>query len=324
MPVIEFEEGFKKAASYDYPKLKLKGKEKARISVLDQPTFEYVHQLNKVITENGRPIMETQTFASGRSREVPKTDFLGKYLCLGDLDVLSSKSVDPDNCPACKAAVEHGSAVRNPDRRFAVHVVKYQTQSGTFNIQEPFQVSLLAWEFTEKRFSTLVDIRTEFGSLPSIDLLLGPCTNEGFQQYDVMAGGPAQWAASEDRRQITADVYKNQKSPDLSPLLGRKASAAELRSAVADVVHTWNAAFGIPGVLPTVTEAVSAESLLGDSSASSPAPQGDPAPAETLESLLGEGSAAPQEAAQPAPQAQPETVPAGGIEDIEDLLKGIQ
>jgi hypothetical protein len=253
MPKIDFTEGFKKKSAFDYPKLSLDQNEKARVCIIDSPIMEYVHQLRKVITEGGKPIMETQKYGKNfdRTREVPQTEFVGKFICLGDADTLENKGVDPDSCPACKASIENGAAVDQPRRRFVVHVIKYQTNKGTFNLQKPFQVELMAWEFTENRFSALVDIVAEHGSLPQIDLCLGPCTAKNFQKYDIIPGGSCQWGADEDRKTRTKEVVTANRSDDLTPLLGRRVSDTELRSVVNEIVQQYNYAFGRNDSMPT-------------------------------------------------------------------------
>lgn len=319
MPRIEFDEGLKKKSNFDYPKLSLDQNEKARVCVLDNPYMEYVHTLRKVITENGQPIMETQKFGRNqeRSREVPQTDFVGKFICLGDMDTLKTKEVDPDGCPACKAHLENSGAVDKPRRRFAVHVIKYQTRKGTFNLQEPFQVELMAWEFTEGRYESLTDIRTEHGALNQIDLCLGPCTNKGFQKYDIIPGGSCQWGSDDDRKTKTLEIYKAQRSEDLTPLIGRKVNFAELNSSVQDVVTTYNYAFGRTDALPTpdTNAGSNADSdfsdLLGGGQKTEPEGNtDDPWSPEKTDAPEG-GSNADQQQAK------------GGVEDLDSLLADI-
>lgn len=312
MPKIEFEAGFKKKGFTEYNKLSLEKNERARICVIDSPEVEYIHSLSKVRMEDGKPVMKTETFTnkSGtKSREVPDTDYVGRFICQGDFDVLESKNVDPDNCPACKFSIE-SSAIDGPKRRFAVHVIKYQTKKGSFNIQEPFQIELLAWDFTEARFTTLTDIRNEHGALPGIDLCLGPCDNPMYQKYDILPGGNCQWSQSEERKKITAEVYKSQKYDDLSGMLGRKISPAELRSFCVDVVGAWNIAFGQAGSMPEVA-APAAATALADT---------------TLDGmdLFGDGPTIDTPAAEESSEApsEPSEDTASDVDSLEALLAG--
>jgi hypothetical protein len=324
VPQISFDSGFKKKSNFDYPKLSLESNEKARVCVIDAPVMEYVHTLRKVITEDGKPIMETQRFGKNqeRTREVPTTDFVGKFICLGEEDTLKDKEADPDNCPACKASIENRAAVDSPRRRFVVHVIKYQTKKGTFSLQTPFQIEVLAWEFAENRFTTLVDIAEEHGNLPQLDLCLGPCTAKTFQKYDIIPGGKCEWGADEARKKQTREVYQANKSEDLSPLLGRKVSPEELRSQVNDVVNTYNYAFGRNDTVPTAnTNAANDLSGLLDDPAPT-TPSSTPSSPETSSATddpwaTPEMSTAATEQDTRTPKS--ESVPAAQTDEFEDL-----
>lgn len=278
MAKIGFGSEFKKKSAFDFPKLSLSQGEKARVCVFDDPEIEYVHTLREIITENGKPVMTTVTLPGGRKKDAPDTDFKGKYICLGDVEILEKKGVDPDNCPACKASVENGQAVEGPKPRYIVHVLKYQVKKGTFTPQEPFQAEVQAWDFTATRFNTLCDIKDEFGNLNGVDLLLGPCENATYQKYGITAGGSCFWASDPNRKALAIEMIKNQRSEDLTPLMGRRVSATDLRGEVQGVVASWNEAFGIAGEMPDETPASKSfdndlGALLGGS---------DPAPAEPI------------------------------------------
>ena len=320
MPKIEFNDGFKKKSAYDYPKLSLEQNEKARVCVIDSPTMEYVHNLRKVVTENGQPIMETQKYGRNfeKTREVPATEFVGKYLCLGDSETLAAKDTDPNNCPACKAALEHPSAIEAAKRRFVVHVIKYHTTKGTFNVQKPFQIELVAWEFAEGRFGQLVDIVTEHGQLPQIDLCLGPCTNQGYQKYDIIPGGSCQWGADEERKAKTREVVAANRSEDLTPLLGKKVTPAELRSQVTEIVQQYNYAFGISSEMPAAEPSTNAEADLSALLDEPPTPPATQTESPTNGDLITESPQAQQD--QPPAKKEP---PADEIEDLESLLSGL-
>ena len=245
---------------------------------------------------------------------------MGKFICLGDLEMLKDKGIDPDACPACKASLENAAAVDGPRRRFVVHVIKYQTTKGTFNLQKPFQVELVAWEFTENRFTTLVDIKEEHGNLPGIDLCLGPCTNKGFQKYDIIPGGSCQWGADDDRKAKTREVVSANRSEDLTPLLGRNVSDTELRSEVNEVIRQYNYAFGRHETMP-VTANTNVDNDLSDM-LSDPTPAADPIDPTSPEALSGEtlidfGDNEP--AAQPK-ESEPPKQGTDEIEDLETLL----
>jgi hypothetical protein len=238
---------------YDFPKLKLDKDERARIVIIDsEPECEYVHSLRKVVTdEQGQPLMEEKSRQNGSTYEVPQTEFKGKFLCLGDPEVLLDKNIDPDNCPACKAATENSSAVARPEPRFVLNVLKYKLKKGGTTVNTPFQVELLAWEFSLGRMKTLKDIAEEHGDLNKVDLLLGPV--EGplvFQKFPIAVGSKCEAWSTESNKETSLSVVKNNRESDLTPILGRRVTFAELQGQVYELVAAYNNAFGIPGALP--------------------------------------------------------------------------
>jgi len=238
---------------YDFPKLKLDKDERARIVIIDsEPECEYVHSLRKVVTdEQGRPLMEEKSRQNGSTYEVPQTEFKGKFLCLGDPEVLFDKNIDPDNCPACKAATENSSAVARPEPRFVLNVLKYKLKKGSTTVNTPFQVELLAWEFSLGRMKTLKGIAEEHGDLNKVDLLLGPV--EGplvFQKFPIAVGSKCEAWSTESNKETSLSVVKNNRESDLTPILGRRVTFAELQGQVYELVAAYNNAFGIPGALP--------------------------------------------------------------------------
>jgi len=329
MPQIDFDEGYKRKGMFDYDKLTLESQEKARVCVIDQPIMEYVHTLRKIITENGQPIMVTEKYGKAfeKTREVPKNDFVGKYICLGEIEVLKDKGVDKENCPACQLAAENGAAVEVAKRRFVVHVLKYETKKNSFNLLEPYGAKLLAWEFAESRFSSLVDIRVEHGKLNEKDLNLGPCENKTFQKYEITPGASCEWRSSEERMKQTVAIIKAQRAEDLSPLLGRRVEAYELKSVVQDIVDTYNRAFGHPGSMPsspvntnTSTAADDIEDLLSGSTTPKEEPKAEKAP-DDLSGL--EEFAASREEPKEEVKEEPKT-PKSGVEDLDDLLADLE
>lgn len=327
MAKISFGSEFKTKSVYDFPKLSLEKNERARICVVDQaPEMEYVHTLRKIVTENGKPIITTEDFF-GKQKEVPKTDFVGQRICLGDPDVLAKSGTDP-SCPACKASLEN-SAVDAPKRRYAVQVIRYKNKPGTFNVSKPFGVELLAWVISDSRFNQLIDIREEHGNLSKMDLTLGPCTNKTFQKFDIGTGATCEWQVDEDRKRLTIETIKENQSDDLIPLLGRKVTQVEMQAEVFGIVEAWNAAFGTAGEMPeeesnTPDEGFSNDlaSLLGeDTTDEAPAvEEKDEETSETSE-VAEEEPAAEEE--KPEPKKDEKKSDDGGVEDLSSLLAGL-
>ena len=78
--------------NYDYPKLKLKVGERARIMVgLEDPIVEYVHTLRKPQIVNGVPQMTTEKTRAGQEYQTNVMDFVSRPLCLGDKTILDAR-----------------------------------------------------------------------------------------------------------------------------------------------------------------------------------------------------------------------------------------
>lgn len=240
-----------KNSVFDFPKLKLDKDEKARVVIIDEePECEFVHNLRKIVVDDyGKPLMEEKSTRDGQKYSKPKTDFKGKFVCLGDPEVLFESGVDPDNCPACKAAIENSSAIARPEPRFVLNILKYNLKKGTTTVNTPFQVELQAWEFGLGRMKALKGLADEHGDLRKIDLLLGPV--EGplmYQKFPINIGKEAE-AWKKAHQETSVSVIKNNQE-DLTPILGRKVSDSELRAQVYELVRAYNEAFGIPGAVP--------------------------------------------------------------------------
>ena len=325
MPRIGFDPKHKRSSFFEYPKLKLEKNEKARVTIVEsEPIAEFVHNLAKIILDEGRPIMKTVTYGKDgdKTKEVPENEFIGKFLCLGDPEVLDTQESDPDNCPACKAYQENSSAIGKPQRRIVFHILKYATKKGSFEISQPFQAQVLAWEMPDTRFGTLVDIASEHGDLRKIDLCLGPCTKPAWQTYDISPGATCV-LADPDNRQRAAEILKENMAEDLTPLLGRKVTPGELQAKVNEILDQWRRGFGGGGYSSESSSAASTKpeaahteldfsSLIPNrqaQSAASPA-SASPASAPALADLAQD--AAPAE-------AESEQKPVSKTDDIPDL-----
>lgn len=235
-----------KVIDFNYPKLKLKAGEKARIIVgLEDPVMEYVHTLRKPVIANGKPVTELVTNdRTGAQTTEYKKDFVGNPICLGDEGIIADKGMDPEHCPACALAKEYPDYAEPPKRRFAMHVIRYRTKAGTFNPTNPFSVEILVWSFTDMVFNKLVDAKEEWGNLLQHDLLLGPCTNETFQKFDINVGSEAVWLKNEDWKKNVALTFKENQIPDLTIAVGRQVQAAWMKQDVQGILEAWRQAKG--------------------------------------------------------------------------------
>lgn len=247
MPRVEFKAENKVATTnYDYPKLKLKNGEKARILVgLESPIVEYVHTLRSPQIVNGQPqTVEVTNDRTGAKTTEYKMDFISRPLCLGDATILSEKGSDPKNCPMCKLAQEHPDYTQPPQRRYAMHVIRYRTKNGTTDLTTPFSVETLVWSFTDKVFNKITDFREEWGDLRKHDLLLGPCTNEMFQQFDITVAAKAAWLESAERKELTAQTFKENQIPDLTIAAGSPKQKQWVDQDIQKILEAWGAIMG--------------------------------------------------------------------------------
>jgi hypothetical protein len=223
----------------DFPRLRIPTKgEHTRIVCLEDPEFAWVHRLQMPKILNGRPEVVTKTRKDGTEYDDYKYEYLGSPLCLGDPNTLAERGSDPANCPICALASE-GDMARNPIRRFAMHVIEYGTKPGSSELSSPFSVSVKVWAFTDRIFSKLVDLATEWGSLQQHDLLLGPCTNVDFQQWDIGVSARASWAEDEARKQLTIETFKANQAPDLVAYCGRSTERRWLEQDIGRIHERW-------------------------------------------------------------------------------------
>jgi len=264
MPRVEFSPENMVESPYDYPRISLDKGERARIIVIEnEPLMEWVHTLRAPQIVDGDVVMETVK-QFDKQVEQPKYDFIGRTLCLGDYSVVDDKGVDPTNCPACKLASE-ADYVKAPERRFAMHVVKYSLKAGTFDVADPFGVQLVAWTFGNKIFNTITSLIKEWGNLREHDILLGPCENKQYQKFEIKIAGKAEWLASDETKKLVAETYKSQQSPDLAKLIGNAVPIETLKEKLDIVVSRNRIAFGsTPVVEPDFLSGSS--SVGGDSS----------------------------------------------------------
>lgn len=252
---------------YKYPKLWLDRGEVARIIVgLEDPQMEYVHNLEKPVVVNGRLMTETKQGKNG-PYEAIKTQFVTKAICLGDDSIISDKGSDPKNCPMCKLATDHPDQAKPPYRRYAMHVIRYKTQTPSkFELQEPFNVECIVWSFPDRTFNKLVDFATEHGDLRQKDLLLGPCESKDWQKFDIQIGSKAEWLMSDDRKKRVVETFKNNQIPDLTIAIGSPKKLSWLQQDIKTVMDAWAEVSGgtTADELDTTTLDSDLNSLLGD------------------------------------------------------------
>jgi len=248
-PRVEFSSDNKKATTnYDYPKLKLKVGESARIVLLEQaPTFEYVHTLNKPQIVDGKPIIIESSRKDGSKYKDYKMDFVTRVICLGDESTLDDAASDPKNCPVCALAKTNPDMAKAPARRFATNVIRYKTKAGGTSLVTPYSVETLVWAFTENVFNKIADAKEEWDDLRKHDLILGPCeAPEMFQKFPIAVAAKAAWGEDAARKKLTVETFKENAIEDLSIACGTRKEKRWVDEDVAAIKSAWAVALGNP------------------------------------------------------------------------------
>lgn len=169
-----------------YDRLKFSDKkEKARITIPDMGLLwiEWVHTMRApVLDEGGNPIETTLSAGKGgKTRTGFATDFVGAFKCLGRQDVMRRDHLDPDRCPGC-AASARGVRDMEPERRFAIPVIRYDTKDKfTTALRNPPGATILIWTLTQKMYDKLMDQRPAIREL----LELADDAEVKFRQVDL-------------------------------------------------------------------------------------------------------------------------------------------
>ena len=251
MPTTTFDPGNIRQSATSFPKLKLKKDEKARsVCIEPNPTFEWVHNLQapKVSSITGKPVFTTKQRKNRETGEKEEyqdydMDWIGSPICLGDPDRLMEKGVDPDNCPACQESTVNEN-VYGPQRRFAIHILQYTTKPGSTVIAEPFSVQTLVWTMNEGRYAKLTQLFQEAGDGQmvdprTVDLCLGPCESQAYQNYEIHRGNRCEMLIDEDRQRRAILTYQENHAEDLSPYCGRKTEKKWVANDIDKIRERW-------------------------------------------------------------------------------------
>lgn len=263
MPQIDWTPEFKRTTTLEFDRLKLKVGEKARIVCLEKPTFTWVHTLRAPKIVDGRASKSVKKRKDGSEYVDWDLDFIGRPQCLGDHGIIADNAFDPDSCPICKRAKE-SEETGNPERRFAMNVIRYNTK-GDGSVITPFGCSSQVWTFTEGMFNKLYGIAQEHGGLVGRDLILGECQPpEAFQKFDVAAGAKNVWETDERIKQLVVETHQNNRIEDLESACGRRAEARWLREDLNKISERWRIARGEISAPVEVDSKAQVESLKGE------------------------------------------------------------
>lgn len=331
MPDLDWDPSNKSEAGIDYPKLKLKNGEYARILVIDKmPKFHWAHTLRAPKIVNGEAVKTSITRKDGSTFSDYVKEYIGQPQCLGDLGVMKDKGVDTRNCPLCERAKETGE-IEQAKRRMAMHVIRYGTRPGGWDVRTPFSVELVVWGFTDQIYNKLNNISNQYGNLRERDLLLGPCTDEGFQKFEIMVGPDAAWQKDTSLKAMVLEAYRpeNRYPGDLENFCGRKVERAWMLNDIERVAERWRIAhqktnFSAPARADGTEQAIVNHALAAGLDGLTPTQQQAPAATGQQQNWLADSADADalvaQQQAEAARRAAPPTT-APAI-DFDDLLGG--
>lgn len=229
MPRVDFtdEHRIEPRAGSNFDRLKLGTGDKARLLLIEKPIVEFEHTIQVPQILNGKPVEEEIERKDGSGTfTVYKKDFVSRLLCTGDFETMRSQGVDPENCVVCKYTVqpENKGRIKGPQPRYAMHVVRYKTKGGTYDVTTPFQVDLPVWSFSQTVFNKLHDLRKEWedsGGFKEHDLLL-VCKNAQFQQYEFNIAPNAAWKKDEATKALVKEVFEGNQIEDLALACGSR------------------------------------------------------------------------------------------------------
>jgi len=324
----------------DFPRLKLKKGEVARIAVVAFPKGEDGKIRPAVPDVDGGYYfgLEGIDAASGERK------FYGSFECLAPEDVKMAGGLDADACPHCRLVPKIPDTImRERKRRHVVPVIRYKTKPKTSTLQEPLSVEVLAWSFTDRYFNVLVDENEKWaeGGVPGLlahDISL-VCEVENFQTFKMSVEPTAAWRASAEASKLVVATFLSslESVPDgLGRILGTRLEAASLEAKIMSAYNDTAQAGGlstaedVPSVDPA-TIASLADDLLKDieigvpAAAAAPEPTAEAptippvvAPAVDVEPGAGNEGDVPPAPAQPAPAAAPAEDPI----DFDSFWKG--
>ncbi len=243
MPRVAFtEENMVNKSTSNFPRLKLEKGERARISILEDPVVEYRHTLRAPIVLNGAVKTHEVPRKDGTTYTDYEREFVASPLCTGDLDVLGSVGLDPENCRVCAYVKDNKDRAEAPQLRYAMHVIKYKTKPGSTDVSTPYSVDLLVWAFSGKTFNIIAGFNktwAESGGLQSHDLLLN-CTNPVYQNFEFSVAPDAAWEKTDATKALTAETFKENQIPDLSIACGQKKEERWIIEDIKRVDEAWD------------------------------------------------------------------------------------
>lgn len=240
MPEIDFDPDLKTAQRVEFNRLNLKKDEKARIALPEKLRFAWVHTLRAPEIVNGEA---KKIWKERRGEKYLDFDlgFVGRPMCTGDYGTIKDKGLDAANCPVCERSAT-SDQVGPPERRFAFNVIRYATNRDG-KLSKPFSCSCVVWSFGDKVYNQLTDIKTEYGNLSELDLLL-TCKVESFQNYEMLVCKETVWKMNEDAKDRVLQTLKENRLEDVEAACGRKVERRWILDDLEKIASRWRVANG--------------------------------------------------------------------------------
>lgn len=227
----------------DFPKLKLKKGEVARVAIFGITEKDGKRSITVPSPEGGYYFDLRNPFAGENER-----DYLGSFECIASEETKRADEYDGDACPHCALVLQGNvsSEVVGPrKRRNVMPVVRYKTKTRSSELVKPYSVEVLAWRFSGKYFNQLVDENERWADpeganngLLKHDLVF-TCEVEKYQNYLISVMPNSAYAEDKELAKLVLETYLGQTEEltnGLARVLGTTLNSADLERKLNEVM----------------------------------------------------------------------------------------
>ncbi len=257
----------------DFPRLKLKKGEVARLSIFGIATGDDGKRSLEVPAPEGG-------FYFDLNNPMIEKDYVGSFECLASEAHKIEDELDPEACPHCRIAAAGNVSeeiMGKRKRKSILPVVRYKTKARSTELVEPYSVEVIAWRIRLSYFNQLVDENERWADpdganngLLKHDLGI-TCEVEAWQNYIIAVLPDAAYAADKDLQRLVLETYLSQTADLKNGLirqLGQSLNAPDLERKIKETVDAATLTggdFTAPSPVDQETVATLAEDLLGTS-----------------------------------------------------------
>ena len=157
----------------------------------------------------------------------------GYVICLGQFQaVMLETGSDPEHCPFCAKCDASKGAISQARQHFVTQLVRYTTNSRG-DVVDPLSYMVQLWAFGSQKFNAVRRIKEQVENIHRIDLLIGPCVAELYQNYAIIACKEG-LALRDTEVNRLVELYKQQTCPDIIRKLGRKMTHEDMLKVVVE------------------------------------------------------------------------------------------